>query len=49
MKSLFKESMSNLDAFLTKKALGQIKDDFSFFEEEGEYSKTDIGTVKISL
>ena len=36
MKSFFNDAMKSLDIFLTKKALGQIKDDFSFFEEEGQ-------------
>ena len=38
MKTLFKECMASVDDYLTKKALGQIDDDLSFFCEDGEFS-----------
>lgn len=34
MKTLFKECIANVDDFLTKKALGQIEDDLSFFNQD---------------
>ena len=42
MKTLFKECMASVDDYLTKKALGQIDDDLSFFCEDGESSCINI-------